>query len=186
MASDDRQLLLGTHRGDATAAAALWSRHAGVLRAYARTVLGPRAASEAADDVVQSAFCAVLDSSESTLAAVLDVRAWLLRLARHAALMHLRTARRELARRRHADRTPHVSPLSHAGVQSAVDALPRHWREVVVLRHVAGLSFDQLAAALSLPRSTVSSRYDRALRALRELLVPNAHATSLHQEPSHA
>lgn len=52
----------------------------------------------------------------------------------------------------------------------------------MVLRHIAGLSFDQLAAALGVPRSTASSRYDRALRTLRDAIEP---APVPVEEPSH-
>lgn len=182
MPLDDRQLLLRTHRGDSVAAAALWSKHAGVLRAYARTVLGHRAATDAEDDAVQSAFCRVLDTPEGTLAAVLDVRAWLLTLTRNAALMHLRSARRERGRRERATATRAGRASSHSGIQAAVDALPRRLREVMVLRHIAGLSFDQLAAAIGIPRSTVSSRYERALRTLRDAIEPTPVPV---EEPTH-
>lgn len=182
MPLDDRQLLLRTHRGDSTAAAALWSKHAGVLRAYARTVLGHRAATDAEDDAVQAAFCRVLDTPEGTLAAVLDVRAWLLTLTRNAALMHLRSARRERGRRERAAATRASRAATHTGLQAAVDALPRRLREVMVLRHIAGLSFDQLAASLGVPRSTASSRYERALRTLRDAVDP---APITIEEPSH-
>lgn len=152
------------------------------MRTYARTVLGHRAATDAEDDAVQAAFCRVLDTPEGTLAAVLDVRAWLLTLTRNAALMHLRSVRRERGRRDRATVMRASLAPSHSALQAAVDALPRRLREVMVLRHIAGLSFDQLAAALGVPRSTASSRYDRALRTLRDAIEP---APVPVEEPTH-
>ena len=43
-------------------------------------------------------------------------------------------------------------------------------REVLVLRHVCGLTFDQLAPATGLSRSAAASRYTAAITRLRTLL----------------
>jgi len=52
----------------------------------------------------------------------------------------------------------------------ALLALPAEHREILVLREVQGLEYEQLAAALDLPVGTVKSRLCRARQALRELL----------------
>jgi RNA polymerase sigma-70 factor (ECF subfamily) len=43
-------------------------------------------------------------------------------------------------------------------------------REVVVLRELHGLSYEEMARALGIPRGTVESRLFRARRALQERL----------------
>ncbi len=53
---------------------------------------------------------------------------------------------------------------------AAIDALPEKQREVIVLRLVAGLKFEQIAATLDLPLGTVTTRYRRTIFALREQL----------------
>lgn len=51
-----------------------------------------------------------------------------------------------------------------------VDSLPRHLREVIYLKHVAGLTFDQLAVALDVNRSTLASRHRQGVELLRKRL----------------
>ena len=57
-----------------------------------------------------------------------------------------------------------------AELAAAVKALPTHLREVVVLKVWSGLTFRQIADALSLPPATAASRYRYALDHLREAL----------------
>ena len=46
-------------------------------------------------------------------------------------------------------------------------ALPEPLRAVVVLRYFTGLTLEETAAALKIPRGTVSTRQKRALELLR-------------------
>jgi len=55
-------------------------------------------------------------------------------------------------------------------LQSAIDELPLHFREVLLLCEVEEMSYQEIADALSIPIGTVMSRLSRARRALRELL----------------
>lgn len=180
MHDDDRELLRLARAGRHAAAETLWSRHAASIRAYAATVLGNRGASDAADDAVQTVFCRVL--TEGAGEPIRDLRAWLISAVRRESLNVLRSARRR--HRLHGDLPgrvrvpPGLDDTSEIG--AAVAALPRRSREVIVLRHVAGLTFDAMSTATGLPRSTVVSRYDAAVRMLRTLLgsgnQPNAPA----------
>ena len=53
-------------------------------------------------------------------------------------------------------------------LQKAVGDLPDGQREVIVMKLYGGLTFEQIAAALDEPLSTVSSRYQRTLEQLRK------------------
>jgi RNA polymerase sigma-70 factor, ECF subfamily len=55
-------------------------------------------------------------------------------------------------------------------LQSAIEELPLHFREVVLLCEVEEMSYQEIADALSIPIGTVMSRLSRARKALRELL----------------
>ncbi len=55
-------------------------------------------------------------------------------------------------------------------LRQAMRSLPAQDREVIELRHHAGLSFKQIAAALDHPVGTVLARHHRALRKLKELI----------------
>ncbi len=180
MNSDDRTLLRKTHAGHEPSARELWRRHAGWMLAFARAVVGPRGVSP--DDVVQEVFCRLLGLDRRAIREVREVRPWLAQLTRREALNQLRAARRAAHREARARLPePPLAPLHEPrDLAAAVARLPRGQREVVHLRHIVGLSTDQTAEALGVPRGTVASRSHAAMRALRALLDPPAHS------PAHA
>lgn len=57
-------------------------------------------------------------------------------------------------------------------VRAAIAGLDEELREIVVLRDIRGLSYQELAEALDLPAGTVKSRLHRARQALKERLEP--------------
>ncbi|MDX2033544.1 MAG: sigma-70 family RNA polymerase sigma factor [Blastocatellia bacterium] len=56
-------------------------------------------------------------------------------------------------------------------VRQAIEQLPVHYREVVVLRDIEGFSYQQIAGILQCPAGTVMSRLGRARERLRGLLL---------------
>ncbi|PCI49345.1 MAG: hypothetical protein COB43_04420, partial [Oceanospirillales bacterium] len=79
--------------------------------------------------------------------------------------------RRERKRRVHAKvQTSMGPPSSYEMVRRAVEKLPSDEAEVVSLRHVGCLTFDQISEVLAIPRSTAASRHARALDRLRKYL----------------
>jgi RNA polymerase sigma-70 factor (ECF subfamily) len=98
--------------------------------------------------------------------------AWLLRVARNAALDHLR--------RQRSVPSPHVHPAGEpagllelerlAGLRSALAALPTDQRQVVLLRLVAGLSPGEVADKLNRSVDAVHALQHRARRRLRHEL----------------
>jgi len=53
-------------------------------------------------------------------------------------------------------------------VQQALERLPVAYREVLLLCEVEEMSYQEIAAALTIPMGTVMSRLSRARRALRD------------------
>lgn len=165
MSDDDRQLLIQTHRGHEASARLLWARHAPRLRAHAAAIIPG-----GADDVVQSVMCRLLELPSRRVLAIEDVGAYLAAAVRREALNHLRSLRRAGERAASRPVRGSVGDGSREDVRAALDGLPRRLREVVVLKHAAGLTFDQIAAALATNRNTIASRYRSALQQLREAL----------------
>jgi RNA polymerase sigma-70 factor, ECF subfamily len=56
-------------------------------------------------------------------------------------------------------------------VQAALVALPRSYRDIVVLRHYAGRSYAEIGSALGIPAKTVKSRLYVARQRLARMLV---------------
>lgn len=161
--ADDRILLRLTHRGDDHAARELWARWGGLLRSYARSIVP-----HAADDVVQRTLCRMMECRGGEIAAVVDVRAWLVTLTRREAITYRRSERR--ARVRDAQPRPIPSPARRSEASEldvAMASLPRMLREVVTLKHASGMTFEQITDALGANRHTVAWRYSRGLELLR-------------------
>jgi RNA polymerase sigma-70 factor (ECF subfamily) len=57
-----------------------------------------------------------------------------------------------------------------AGVHAALDRLPIEQREVLVLRFIDELTYDEIAAVIGKPTGTVRSRIHYGKQALRRLL----------------
>ncbi len=141
--------------------------HGRALVLYARQWL----ARESAEDVVQEVFCRLARQRRAPA----DVRAWLFRAVRNAALNQVRSQRR---RRRHHRRAAEQQtewfepqpgdPIDARAAQAALESLPPAQREVVVLRIWAGMSLREIADVVGRPVSTVFSRYRAALNAMRE------------------
>jgi RNA polymerase sigma-70 factor (ECF subfamily) len=186
MGVTDRELLVGVARGSDRAARELWGRHAGRLRAFLRALL-PAGGPVDPDDVLQQTFCRILETGVSTLRGVEDVPAWLFQVARNIAFNQGRSERRERARRQ-ARRSPDAE-RGAAGVRAGVLDGSRHdeglaralgglmpeMRDVVLLKHVAGLTFDQIAIATQTNRNTAASRYRAAMGLLERALAEPGH-----------
>lgn len=73
----------------------------------------------------------------------------------------------------HAAAAPHDGLLRAEQVdrlQRAIERLPEQEREVICLRHFSGLSFREIAEAMSTPLGTALARAHRGLARLRELM----------------
>jgi RNA polymerase sigma-70 factor (ECF subfamily) len=144
-----------------------WPRVVGV----AARVLGSR---DEAEDVAQEVFLAF---NRSTVPAA-EAPGWLAVAAAHTALNTLRSGRRRAARElAAADAAREVGDVAddvvtrdeHGRVRAALARLPRTQAVALVLRH-SGLSYAEVAAALSLSPGSVGTTVRRAESALREEL----------------
>ncbi|HYE63685.1 MAG TPA: sigma-70 family RNA polymerase sigma factor [Phycisphaerales bacterium] len=185
----DHALLVRTARGDDAAARMLWAQVGPRLVALARAMLRSYGGEAAAMDVVQTVMCRVVGSERGQVSKVEDVAAWLARGVRNECLNYRRGIDRRDAREavatapaRHGTRgagsQPTPAPDVFADLTEALNRLPDNLREVVLLKHAAGLTFDQMAISLNENRSTVATRYAKALKVLREPPAAQAPAQS--------
>jgi RNA polymerase sigma-70 factor (ECF subfamily) len=187
MEADDLALVEQAKAGDGEAFRALVVRHQRKVYAVA---LGIVKDPDLAWDVAQEAFVRVHrhlpefkgDSAFTT---------WLFRIASHLAIDAVRKERRsqkdELDDVRDADvaegaegilstalgQDPRENALRRelAGkIQEALETLPVIHREILVLREVEGLSYEELAARLGIQKGTVMSRLFHARKKMQGLL----------------
>jgi RNA polymerase sigma-70 factor, ECF subfamily len=178
---DDAGLLALARRGDAVAFSELFAGFERPLFRYAAHMCGR----DAADDIVQETFLAVLRGSGRYDAARGSVGNYLFGIARHFVLKRLSS--RELATFELDDVSeiaaidqslPTVlDSLSRAetvqAVRAAVATLPAPYREAVVLCELQEMSYADAAAVAQCPVGTVRSRLHRAKALLlMKLTVP--------------
>jgi RNA polymerase sigma-70 factor, ECF subfamily len=65
-----------------------------------------------------------------------------------------------------------------AKVELAIARLPKKFREVIVLRDVQQLSYEEIGEILKIPGGTVRSRINRARLALKDILDPSIEGTA--------
>jgi RNA polymerase sigma-70 factor, ECF subfamily len=169
---EDQQAIARCVRGDTTAFAGLVERYERVLFSVALRMLGD---SEDARDATQDAFVKVFQRLG-------DYRpehrffSWIYRILTNECLNTLR------ARRPQEPDVPDVAMAEgvlHAleleerrrAVQAAIHALPRDYRDVLILRHFAELSYDEVAETLAIPVKTVKSRLYTARQQLGHRLL---------------
>ena len=166
--SGDVDLLRQIGRGDEGAFRTLVERHARYLTGIAQSLCGNRTDAE---DLVQETFTAVLTSrfrGESS------ARTWLVNILVRRSAMLRRSRKRErgspLGGPEASVRHEVTSTDARLDLQRLLDRLSPDQRQVIVLRELQGLSYEEMADVLKVPRGTVESRLHRARAALRDLV----------------
>jgi RNA polymerase sigma-70 factor (ECF subfamily) len=164
----DAELVDAMRRGDEDAFARLYAAHHPPLYRYAIQMCG----ADAADDVVQETFMAVLcgerfDPARGTL------QAYLFGIARHHILKQLSLTRLESPiddkSLVEVESTEHETPFDDMSraevverVRAAIRTLPPVYREAIVLCELEELDYATAAAVVECPIGTVRSRLHRA------------------------
>jgi RNA polymerase sigma-70 factor (ECF subfamily) len=159
-------------RGDSEGLRYLYARYADNVYSYVSSILRDH---HEAEDVTQMVFAKLTDSLiryEDTGAPFLS---WLVRLARNAAIDHVRARRTvsmaEPIESHAADRDRGADADRRETLRSALETLPEDQREIIVLRHLGGLAPAEIAARLGRSESAVNGLHHRGRRALRAELV---------------
>ena len=180
IAGSDDELLLAMRSGDEEAFVALYRRRQGAIYRFALHMSGSAALAE---DVTQEVFLALLrdecgyDPARGTLSG------YLYGIARKVVLRWLERSRADVPLEADREESP-VSELAvtddpmvdltrREGIEAlrrAVLALPRRYREVVVLCDLEEMDYADSAIVLGCPIGTVRSRLHRARALLLEKL----------------
>jgi RNA polymerase sigma-70 factor (ECF subfamily) len=146
--------------------------HTGDVWTTALRLTGSR---EDAEDLVQDVFTSAWSTMQSWAPerfAELRPRAWLVTITLNAWRNDLRSASRRPRTSPLLDHDAPVQPIDHLDeaerLGALVSQLPESYRAPVVLRHVVGLSYAEIAAALDCPPGTVKAQVSRGLALLRK------------------
>jgi RNA polymerase sigma-70 factor, ECF subfamily len=169
--ADDLALVARCTAGDTDAFEALVERYHRVLFTVAVRMLGD---TDDARDAAQNAFIKAYQKLE-TFDRSRRFFSWIYRILVNECL----NARRD--RSRHEPIAADVAAADTPAdlfetaqrrdrVQSAILALPMEYREVIVLRHFTGLSYEEIGQTLQVPAKTVKSRLYTARERLAAML----------------
>ena len=134
---------------------------------------------EEAEDLVQETYVKALKGFSSFQLGT-NFRAWMYRILRNTFLTSRTGLRATMTVSLESeedgpdlaveDATPESILLERAGhqrLQSAIEDLPVHFREILLLCDVEEMSYQEIAETLSIPIGTVMSRLARARKAVR-------------------
>lgn len=163
-------LLLDMTRGDQEALAQLYHRTRAAVFGLALSYLKNR---HDAEDVTQDTFVRAWENAPSYRPQGKPM-AWLLTIARNLSLMKLREKDRteSLPEEDWALPGPDdaLTTEDRTVLSAAMSVLEDEEQRIVLLHAVTGLKHREIAESLSLPLSTVLSKYHRALKKLRRKL----------------
>jgi RNA polymerase sigma-70 factor, ECF subfamily len=125
-----------------------------------------------AEDITHDVFAKLITSINKYEERAVPFTAWIMRVARNAALDHLR-ARRAVPTEEVRVTDDARSDVAHrcgADIREALEELPDDQRVVLVLRHVMGLSPIEIACTMRRTESSVHGLHHRGRRALQGAL----------------
>jgi len=168
---DDAAVVARCLSGETAAFERLVLQYQGVLHRVAYRMLGNH---DEARDATQTAFVKAYERL-GTYDPSFRFFSWIYRILTNECLNVLR--RRKPEESVHPDLLLAAAPVDRleagqrrAAVQTALMSLPLEYREVVILRHFADLSYDEMATTLGIPAKTVKSRLYTARQQLGRLL----------------
>jgi RNA polymerase sigma-70 factor, ECF subfamily len=164
---EDAELASRAAHGDADAFHALVDRHADRLFRLAVALVGNSADAE---DVLQESLIGAFRGL-SGFQGRSSVKTWLTRILVNQAAK-FRRSKRKMAAVSEFEPSPDkaVGVAAKMDVNAAISELSPEHRQVIVLRELENMSYDEIAEVLQVPQGTVESRLHRAREALREKL----------------
>jgi RNA polymerase sigma-70 factor (ECF subfamily) len=142
-----------------------------------------------AEDLVQETYLKALRSFASFQSGT-NFRAWMFQILRNTFLSSRSKLERRMTVAMDSEedgpelavdaKTPETILVNHCDsqlVQRAIEDLPVHYRETLLLCEVEEMSYQEIAEVLSIPIGTIMSRLARARKAVRQSLLSAADAS---------
>ncbi len=197
----DHDLVQRVQAGDSTAFRALYDKYH--RRAFA-VAMGVVKNEDDALDAVQNAFVKVHKNIHKFQGSS-SFYTWLYRIVMNVSIDHVRrTSRRKTLdfdeRALHeeseiagdgallprvTDANPGKAALRRelgSAIQAALAELPEHHRAVIVLREIEGMSYEEMAEALEVPKGTIMSRLFHARKKMQVALAPYLSGEAVSEE----
>ncbi len=164
------EVIARAKRGDRDALHFLYVRYADGVYNTVRRIVHDR---HEAEDLTQAVFVKLIRVIHTYEDRGLPFAAWIKRVARNTALDHLRASRAIPCEevRPTGDSNEEADYQRLWSLREALEELPEAQREVIVLRHIAGLSPGEIAERLGKSEGSVHGLHHRARGALRSALL---------------
>ena len=155
--------------GDRSALQFLYVRYAKEVHRYVKSIVGDH---HEAEDITQGVFLKLMRVLGSYTPREVPFAAWLRRVARNAALEHLRSRRPMPVRELQTDEQSREELRCERvrDLRQALERLPYEQREVLILRHLAGLSPGEIARMLDKTEAAVHGLHHRARNTFKATL----------------
>jgi RNA polymerase sigma-70 factor (ECF subfamily) len=156
-------------QGDTNALHFLYVRYADDVYGFVNSIVRDH---HEAEDITQNLFAKLMRIIGKYEQREVPFSAWILRVARNAALDHMR-ARRQIPFeevRTTDEGHEQVGFERFQSLRTALDRLPGDQREVLILRHIAGLTPPEIADVLGKTESSIHGLHHRGRGALQAAL----------------
>jgi RNA polymerase sigma-70 factor (ECF subfamily) len=177
----ERKAISAAKAGDWDALSYLYSRYSDDVQRFVQSIVrNPHDA----EDITQNVFAKLMRAIQKYEERNVPFAAWIIRVARNAALDHLRSKRQIPVDEVWISEDGHEqTSLEYTdALKAALADLPESQRQVLVLRHIGGLSPTEIAERLGKSEASIQGLHHRGRAALkvslRELGV--APVTSVH------
>lgn len=152
--------------GDREALRFLYTRYCNNVYGYVRSIVKD---DREAEDLTQHVFMKLMSVIVKYDDQGVPFSGWLLRLARNVALDHIRRQRAEPSEQvvLSSGADEHSDSHRATDLQAALASLPQDQREVMVMRHVVGLSPPEIAERMGRSESSIHGLHHRGRRTLQ-------------------
>jgi RNA polymerase sigma-70 factor (ECF subfamily) len=166
----ERQALVRAKQGDASAIRFLYVRYARDVHRYVRSMVRDE---YDAEDITQTVFAKLMPALATYEEREVPFSAWILRIARNAALDWLRQRRAVPYEdvRGPDTRYDDSGERSVKSLREALACLPEEQQRVVLMRHMIGLTPGEIAVQLGKTEGSIHGLHHRARATLKEALV---------------
>ncbi len=177
------QAVVRAKQGDREALRFLYIRYADHVYGYVSSIVRD---DYEAEDVTQHVFAKLIMKLEKYEPREVPFSAWIIRVARNVAVDHIRQRRaipceevRELQANSFDDEAARDRALD---LREALDTLPEDQRQVVVMRHIVGLTPGEIAGKLGKTEPAIHGLHHRGRGALRRALTEMDCAPTINQK----
>jgi RNA polymerase sigma-70 factor, ECF subfamily len=166
-----REAVARAKSGDPAAVRFLYMRYAAEVEAYVRSIVRD---SHEAEDIAHNVFAKLVPSLARYEERSVPFAAWIMRVARNAALDSIRQRRAipyEDVRKVDTRQVEGIFSAVSESLRHALSELPEEQRRVLLMRHMLGMTPGEIAEQLGKSEGSIHALHHRGRGALRAALV---------------